>query len=828
VKGFTASARPGRGRLWASLLFCLAFLGCGGGGGVSTRPPSGGGGGGGGNTGGTPEVITITTPANINCVQNMPFSLTLQATGNLTPITWTISSGQLPQGLSLDSATGIISGTPTASFNSVTIVATDAKTSAARTFFFSLFAQLVIDPVTPPPAHVNAPYSVSVTAHGSSAVATWSVSAGQLPPGLTFGMNQNNANAHIGGTPTQAGTYAFTIQATDYTLPQTATLDLSIQVDTHLTITKSTLKDGEKGVAYSDSFTAVNGKGPLHWSLSGPLPAGLGLNASTGLVSGTPTDFGGTTYTVTVTDSSTPAQTDSAQLTLSIVQALQILGSLPTAYIGQFYSNSLVAVGGFYPYTWSVVSGTLPPGLSFAGGYLSGTATQLGSFTFVVQATDAGNPPAVAKQSVTLNVTPTPLNIFGPPLSPAPVNVPYHSQIPISGGTPPYSFALTSGQLPPGIALDPATGHLDGTPSQAGTFNFLVKGSDSSSPVQTATANDFIVIQKGLGRNDSIATATPIGNSANVNILVPYSISPYIDPTDGTAANPDTDYFKLVASVGSVVHVETFAQRSWSAVTLDSVVELLDESGNRLQSCRAPTYSSICLNDDIDSSTLDSALDLKVSGSANAQRTIYAHVFDWRGDARPDMQYYLNVSGVVEPLKISPSNLGLGATRGVSYQQQFTAQGGTGNVSWTLDGGTLPSGWNLSSAGLLSGTATTNGFYTFAVKATDSGSPAQTARVQFTIQIAEPLTITSPAVFPQACVNRPYSFAVTTAGGIPPISFGFDSSSWVAINIDASTGVFSGTADGTGTFTGTLGASDSAQPRSGQSQQITLTVANCP
>jgi hypothetical protein len=87
VKGFTASASRGRGRLWASLLFCLTFLGCGGGGGVSTRPPSGGGGGGGGNTGGTPEIITITTPANINCVQSMPFSLTLQATGNLTPIT---------------------------------------------------------------------------------------------------------------------------------------------------------------------------------------------------------------------------------------------------------------------------------------------------------------------------------------------------------------------------------------------------------------------------------------------------------------------------------------------------------------------------------------------------------------------------------------------------------------------------------------------------------------------------------------------------------------------------------------------------------------------
>jgi hypothetical protein len=823
------AGRRKRLREWwsASLFFCLVLYGCGGAGGGSTPPPPGSVGGG-GNTGGTAEVIIINGPANINCVQNVPFSLTLQATGNLTPIVWSIDSGQLPQGLSLDSSSGVISGTPIAGSGSVTIVAADAKASAARMFFFNLFAQLVINPVTLPPAHVNAPYSVPITAHGSSAVAIWSVSAGQLPPGLTFGMDQNDANAHLAGTPTQAGTYSFTIKATDYTLPQTATLDLLIQVDTRLAITKSTLQDGEKGVPYSDSFTAVNGKAPLHWSLSGPLPAGLTLNSATGLVSGTPTEFGGTSYTVTVTDSSAPAESDSAQLILGIAQALQIIGTFPTAYIGQSYYNSLVAVGGFYPYTWSITSGTLPPGLAFSGGFLSGTPTQLGSFSFIVQATDAGTPPAIAKQSVTLNVTPTPLNIFGPPLSPAPVNVPYHSQIPISGGTPPYSFAVASGQLPPGLTLDSATGFLDGTPSQAGTFNFSVKGTDSSSPAQSATANDFIVIRTPLGRNDSIATASPIGNSANVNIPVPYSISPYIDPIDGATANPDTDYFKLVAGAGSIVHVETYAQRSWSSTTFDSVIELLDESGNRLQSCRAPAYTSTCLNDDIDASTLDSALDLKVSGSANSQKTVYAHVFDWRGDARPDMQYYLNVSGVVEPLKISPSSLGAGVTRGVSYQQQFTPAGGTGNVSWTLDGGSLPSGWTLSTSGLLSGVATADGFYTFAIQATDSGSPAQTARVQFTIQIAEPVTLTSSAVFPTACVNKPYSFTVTTAGGIPPIFFGFVSSSWVGINLDTSTGIFSGTSNVTGTFTGTLGANDSAQPSSEQAQQVKLTVVNCP
>ncbi len=191
------------------------------------------------------------------------------------------------------------------------------------------------------------------------------------------------------------------------------------------------------------------------------------------------------------------------------------------------------------------------------------------------------------------------------------------------------------------------------------------------------------------------------------------------------------------------------------------------------------------------------------------------------------MQYFLNISGVIEPLTIS-TTLGLGATRGVSYQQQFTSHGGTGNVTWSVDGGSLPTGWSLSSSGLLSGVATTDGFYTFTVKATDSGNPPQTARTQYTLQIAEPLVITSPAIWPNACANKPYSFTITTAGGVPPIHFGFSSSAWVSINLDTSTGVFSGTTSVTGTFTGTVGTGDSAVPQSGQSQNVTLSVVNCP
>jgi hypothetical protein len=164
----------------------------------------------------------------------------------------------------------------------------------------------------------------------------------------------------------------------------------------------------------------------------------------------------------------------------------------------------------------------------------------------------------------------------------------------------------------------------------------------------------------------------------------------------------------------------------------------------------------------------------------------------------------------------------------VNYSQQLTTTGGTGSVTWSMGGGALPPGWSLNAAGLLSGTATTDGTYSFAIKATDSANPPQTATQQYSLQIAEPVTVTSPTTWPSACVNQPYSFQVTASGGIPPLTFGVVLNDPVGYDFNQNTGVFNGLFRTSGTFTGREGAVDSAQTPSSQSLNITIPVVNCP
>ncbi len=160
-------------------------------------------------------------------------------------------------------------------------------------------------------------------------------------------------------------------------------------------------------VPYSATLTSTGGVGPFTWAMaSGTLPPGLSISAS-GVISGTPTTLGATTFKVQVTDSQTPtAAVDIATKSITVNQPLAVsTSSLTSGSVGVSYSAVLSATGGVPPYTWSITSGTLPAGLTLStSGFISGTPTNQESQTFTVQATDSESPAATASASLTLTV----------------------------------------------------------------------------------------------------------------------------------------------------------------------------------------------------------------------------------------------------------------------------------------------------------------------------------------------------------------------------------------------------------------------------------------
>lgn len=241
---------------------------------------------------------------------------------------------------------------------------------------------------------------------------------------------------------------------------------------------------GEVGKPYRHQFNGDSGCGPglpyQYRILSGELPAGLTLSKE-GLISGVPTQAGESRFWVELSDENPPSaswcvpKTAEREFTIKIIAALNVQqNSLAATYVNEPYSLQLTASGGGTQ-TWSIQSGTLPPGIAFgANGLLSGTPTTLGDYQFVVKVTDGTR---VDTETLVLRVVQR--LVATAPAAPAEVGIDLATTASATGGRGPYAWSLTSGSLPPGVTLDPATGAISGIPSAAGTFEATLTVKDS-------------------------------------------------------------------------------------------------------------------------------------------------------------------------------------------------------------------------------------------------------------------------------------------------------------------------------------------------------------
>jgi uncharacterized protein YdaL len=282
--------------------------------------------------------VTVTTTSLPAANAGQAYNATLTAADGTAPYSWSVSLGSLPGGLSLNAATGSITGTPTGPGTStVTVTATDSTvtptvgSTAGSTVLTPTPGQaiatftLMVNPgplgiatATLPAGAAGQPYTASLAASGGVAPYTWSVTPGNsLPAGLSL----NPATGALTGMPTAPRSGTISVTVTDSSTPTRATATKAFTLTINpakLLIGTRTLPTGKIKLPYSTTLTATGGTTPYSWSTSGKLPAGLTLNASTGRISGTPTKAGTYSVTVKLTDSAKPAQTASISLLLTI------------------------------------------------------------------------------------------------------------------------------------------------------------------------------------------------------------------------------------------------------------------------------------------------------------------------------------------------------------------------------------------------------------------------------------------------------------------------------------------------------------------------------
>jgi len=261
-----------------------------------------------------------------------------------------------------------------------------------------------------------------------------------------------------------------------------------------------TLPAGTLGSNYAQSMIATGGTKPYKWSVtSGSLPKGLILNPS-GLVDGKATASGTFKFTATVKDASTPIQTKSIAISLAInppALAITNTGTLPAGTLGSNYAQSVIATGGTKPYKWSLTSGSLPKGLILnPSGLVDGKATAGGTFKFTATVKDTSTPAQTKSVVVSLviNGASTPLAIMTSALPSGTDGVAYSAPMTATGGSPSYTWSISSGSLPAGLSLAATTGTISGTPTATGTSSFTATVKDNSSPAQTKSASASITV----------------------------------------------------------------------------------------------------------------------------------------------------------------------------------------------------------------------------------------------------------------------------------------------------------------------------------------------
>lgn len=425
---------------------------------------------------------------------------------------WSVVNGELPPGLSLhpNNYYAYLRGIPnTAGTYTFTLRAIDSRNVYADCQFTVKINgtpyeadDISITSNFDTGRKINESYSSYVYVNGNQSTTRWSVVSGTLPPGLYLDHSYYQVN--LKGIPNTAGTYTFTLRATD---SRNAYVDRQFTVkinDTpyeadNMSITGNFDTGKKVNERYSSYVNIQSYTGTSRLSfISGTLPPGLSLSSSGSSIylTGIPNKAGTYTFTLRATDSRnayvdrqfTVAITGESSTEPTKADDMSISGIFSSGYtVNTWYSSSVQVSGGTSDYAFAVSGGSLPPGffINQSGSYfyLEGVPNQAGTYSFKLRVIDQRNQYTEREFTVKINdehYSASDMSITGKFPEAYTINPWYSSNVQVYGGTEDYTFAVSDGALPPGFFIRQSGRdfYLEGVPSTPGTYTFTLKVTD--------------------------------------------------------------------------------------------------------------------------------------------------------------------------------------------------------------------------------------------------------------------------------------------------------------------------------------------------------------